>query len=534
MKKYLQYIISLTLLFLVFPVSAQLLPDWEQNYGDTIAGNQNGNRILRDNQGNIIVASTTNLPQLDNVLLKYDSLGNLLWNQVYPGTTGFSNFFTDLVIDKFDNIYITGQIYVSSTWQGVLIKYNSQGNLLWDTTYLYPPASSTGFSDIVIGKSGDLYVTGFENEQISDVLIMRYDTSGNQLWTEVFSSPDRKQMPLQIAADSSENIFVCGEDWIWPILDKNVFILKFDSSGSLIWNTTFADSASQEESFGDFLIDGESNLYLSGSTFIDSIRKQDGFVAKYDSSGNFLQLYLSDDTLYRYNYGGPLCLIEDTIIYCSVKNTDNSNNYGSANWMRLDSSLNMQWMQTFDDTGMVTEEFVSALPDPTTSYLYLRLRKVYFTPTIHFSQTILEESLNGTTLSVSPISDSSFTHDANDMIVAGEKNIYVTGSIHIGNNADCYTAHYKSDTLTTVPEKKIIFPLVIYPVPASEIIHIANTFPENVSLTCTINDVSGKTLKRFLFFNGNEIYTGDLKSGFYFIELKNQKEAWHGKFVIQM
>ena len=226
-------------------------------------------------------------------------------------------------------------------------------------------------------------------------------------------------------------------------------------------------------------------------------------------------------------------MVEDTIIYYSVKNTDNSNTYGSANWMRLDSSLNMQWMQTFDDTGMVTEEIVSVLPD-SSSNLYLRLRKVYFTPTIYFKQTIAEETLNGVTLSVSSISDSAFTHDANDMIVAGEKNIYVTGSIQNGNNSDGYTAHYKSDTLTMVPENKIIFPLVIYPVPASDKIHIAYTFPEDASLTCTITDVNGIIVKRILFFSGSEIYIGDLKNGFYFIEIKNQKEAWHGKFVIQL
>ena len=513
---------------------AQLSLDWEKNYGDTISGNQAGIQIARDSNRNIIVGGITSNNGFDDILtMKYDSSGNLIWQRNYAGAINFNDAFDKLIIDGSDNIYVTGVINVASVYKGVLFKYDSAGTLLWDTTYLFPTSSSTAFAGLTFGPSGDVYVSGHGTfAQGSVTFVNRYDTSGNPLWTGSYTDLGRRQFPMKISSDEAENIYVAGDNAIAPFQDRNVYLLKFDNTGSLLWNRTFADSSMDADFFGDFITDQSENIYMTGSTYINSVHQQDAFIVKYDSSGSIIHSMISDDSTYINNYGGKLLLSRDTLLFFSQKNTDDPNTSGSANWGATDSSLNIMWEKTIDDTGSVTDEILDILKDSADD-LYLRIRNVN-SLNMFFNQYILKSTMSGNILWTSSISDTAFTHDAYSMVLAGIDNIFLTGAISIGNFFNCYTAHYINNTTVAIPKIFIADSPIIYPVPAKDIFQIilpSNLTSEN--LTCRIYDGTGRLVRNNESLSNLIMHVENLRNGFYLVEISDDNQFWRIPFMIQ-
>ncbi len=514
--------------------SAQLTLDWEKIYGDTIPGNQGGIQTSRDSNGNIIVGGITSNNGYDDILtIKYDSSGNLIWQRNYIGAINFNDAFDKLIIDGFDNIYVTGVINQNSVYKGVLFKYDSAGTLLWETTYLFPSSSSTAFTGLAFGPSGNVYVSGRATlAQGSVTFVNRYDDSGNQLWTGSFTDPDRRQFPIKISSDESENIYVAGDNAIPPFQDRNIFLLKFDSTGSLLWDRTFADSSMSDDLFGDFITDHSGNVYMTGSTYIDSVHQQDAFIVKYDFSGSIMHLLISDDSTYINNYGGKLFLSVDTLLFFSQKNTDDPNTSGSANWGATDSLLNVLWEKTIDDTSSVTDEILDILKDSAND-LYLQVRRVH-SPNIFFDQYILKSSFSGNILWTSSISDTAFTHDAYSMVLAGIDNVFLTGAIFTGNFYNCYTSHYNSNTTVAIPKIFVSNSPVIYPVPAIDICQVI--LPSNLSstnLTFRIYDCTGRLVRNNESLSNLIMHVENLRNGFYLVEMSNDNQIWRIPFIIQ-
>ncbi|TFF88654.1 MAG: hypothetical protein EU549_02600, partial [Promethearchaeota archaeon] len=62
-----------------------------------------------DSEGNLYIIGGKNddLDSYDLSLIKFDNLGNFLWNRSW-GQSGSGEFVSDIIIDSADNIYLTG------------------------------------------------------------------------------------------------------------------------------------------------------------------------------------------------------------------------------------------------------------------------------------------------------------------------------------------------------------------------------------------------------------------------------------------
>jgi hypothetical protein len=67
-----------------------------------------------------------------------------------------------MVIDTFDNIYITGYSYIPiASYDYVTVAFDSDGNELWVRRYDGPANSYDAPSDMVVDLSGNVFVTGY-------------------------------------------------------------------------------------------------------------------------------------------------------------------------------------------------------------------------------------------------------------------------------------------------------------------------------------------------------------------------------------
>ena len=164
---------------------------------------------------------------------------------------------------------------------------------------------------------GNLYVGGWTSDSLGepnlgvrDSWLAKYDSNGNQLWSEQFGTAGIESV-WSIANDGS-NIYVVG-DTSGDLGNTNqggrdVYLAKYDSNGNQLWIQQFGSSA-LDLSYG-VTIDSAGNIYISGQTlgdlggpnnntgqnFLNSreakqstlVPTTDSFVAKFDSDGNQL------------------------------------------------------------------------------------------------------------------------------------------------------------------------------------------------------------------------------------------------------
>jgi hypothetical protein len=140
--------------------------------------------IETDSSGNIYVAGTTGslLYSADIFVSKYNATGSLLWTKTYDRDPGVMEIDRDDVavafaLDPSGNAVVTGTTegcsYTGNCWpEQVTLKYNSSGTLLWERFFNGGIASDA--VAMVLDDAGDnIYVAGSRG-------IVRYNTSGTE------------------------------------------------------------------------------------------------------------------------------------------------------------------------------------------------------------------------------------------------------------------------------------------------------------------------------------------------------------------
>jgi hypothetical protein len=142
---------------------------------------------------------------------------------------------------------------------------------------------------------GNIYVTGFQNNAYSytdifgDLFYNKYDASGQLIFSKTFTG---KVQVYDIKSDSSGNIYLAVA-YIQTMTIGNTTIstsnagvkpelLKFDSSGSLLWHLDITSFNSSINHFKSIAIDNSDAVYICFDNYNYS------YVKKLDSNGTVL------------------------------------------------------------------------------------------------------------------------------------------------------------------------------------------------------------------------------------------------------
>ena len=270
---------------------------WNRTWGSP--NNDGSYGVAVDSYDYVYVVGTVDFHLVNHeekiILLKYDSLGTYLWNRTWndiPQVEGRS-----IVIDSEDSIYITGRAGGSGNCNITIIKYNSTGTKLWQRLWGGTDFEARYGLDLAVDSQDNLYVGAQTNSfgaGSSDAVIIKYDSSGNQIWNQTWGGVDIDGAEA-IGVDAENNIYIGGYTDSFGTGTRNMFLAKFDNLGVHLWNKTW--SGNLGANCKDLTIDPFGNIYISGETF-------DGFDAyitfvKYDKHGSLL--------LYK-TWGPPFCM----------------------------------------------------------------------------------------------------------------------------------------------------------------------------------------------------------------------------------
>jgi len=234
-----------------------------------------GSMIAMDNQENVVVTGWRYGSYI--VTKKYDPDGNMLWEQQYS-IPDHQAVATWVLVDPFDNIVITGypQTFSSNPVEvGLLtIKYDSAGNLLWSDTYSGTWAFAIrGISD----ADGNIYVAGRAWFGTYDFVTIKYAPDGTRLWVDTFDQNSGFHTPNSMDLDSQGNLIINGGG-----LSGGFITVLYNTDGVRQWVV---------EGFGNkttwVRLSGDGFFYLTGS-FYSVPNSNDIWLLKYDLSGNLI------------------------------------------------------------------------------------------------------------------------------------------------------------------------------------------------------------------------------------------------------
>ena len=267
--------------------------------------------IVCDPAGNICITGYTesslsgnrHIGGVDMFVAKYDANGRELWTRQL-GTVE-SDQGAALAGDTLGNIFVTGHTYGSfdgKTNAGgadiFLIKLEPSGKILWIKQF-GSSESDYGFS-VTSDKDGNAYVvgdtygklTGTRNYGEADVFIMKFDPSGDRLWSAQFGTAFAEHTKM-VMVESSGNIFITGDTS--GVLEPktafggyDIFLAKYNPYGDKLWLKQIGTAANDFS--GGVAGDSTGNIYVSGETKGQVQGKTskglgDIFLARFDANG---------------------------------------------------------------------------------------------------------------------------------------------------------------------------------------------------------------------------------------------------------
>ncbi len=200
------------------------VPVWAKAFGGTRWVNVSGGGV--DNDGNIIISGNFEGTGMDfdpdpeivispqpagsdaDFVTKFDSDGNHLWVN-----TSLDFHFHDLDTDRSGNFYITGSSKgpEGSNQHAILMKYNADGELVWETD-IAGDVNSRGF-ELLLNEDGYVYISGETNMvdrffcSSKNAFISRIDTEGQLDWTRII---DVNSCGWRMAQARNSDLYMIG------------------------------------------------------------------------------------------------------------------------------------------------------------------------------------------------------------------------------------------------------------------------------------------------------------------------------------
>lgn len=352
-----------------YDTTRELLIDPLLTWGTLYAGNHNDGfrNIFTDNSGNLFVCGYTQSTVfpvfnagtyysasmsglLEGILLKFDASHQLLW-ATYAGGSGIDNL-ADLVTDNAGNLFVCGNTdspnfptlnagtFYSGTsggmGDGVLLKFDNAGNMLWSTyvggsgndllqSVAITPANGIVLNGYAMSSNfpllnpggGAYFSTGVSVPAFADAVILSFSNNGTLLWSTYFGG-NEIDFGYGITTDAAGKIFLTGTtrssnlpvlnagtyfdnsyNSVFPLFD--LYIAAFSPTFVQQWGTYWGGTGN-EWGFTGIATDGSGNVYVAGTTesanmpvlngggYFDGTLggTSDGVISRFDNSGNLI------------------------------------------------------------------------------------------------------------------------------------------------------------------------------------------------------------------------------------------------------
>jgi len=327
----------------------------------------------------------------------------------------------NIAIDSAGNAHIAGFWEQSGVQveEAYLYKIDKNGALQWQKqlgTSGTAQANSDVFYGIAVDSSGNSYAGGWTYQNYPtdqrNGLLAKYDSSGTlQFQTKVGTTSASNPYFKEIRVDSNNNVYAAGT-YTDPTNGDSFATFKFNSSGTFQSMYNLFTSTGSEDS-SSLAIDSSDNFYTTGTQYLPFGGDRYALLSKRNSSGTLQWQTRIIGSSNMFGYG------------CAVNASGNIVQVGETNSKALiayyDSTPTLQWSRTL--VGTSTNAFDVALDSSNNSYFCGR------NDNSGYQGFIAKYNGSGTIQFQRTISVSSNTIILNSIKLDAKGNIYVCGTI---------------------------------------------------------------------------------------------------------
>ena len=200
----------------------------------------------------------------DIALLKYDTNGNLLWTGTYNGTANADDQAFDIATDTSNNIYLTGMVNGTANYDYATVKFTSAGLMSNVLTY-NGTNNGEDIPQCILFRNNFIYVTGssFGINAQADFTTLKYDPAtlgidsiaNNADSIKVYPNPAKNYITVDASEILSDN--------------NNLSVILSDMTGRVVYTSpisaTVAEINLQNLTTGTYILQ-----VMNGSSKIDS------------------------------------------------------------------------------------------------------------------------------------------------------------------------------------------------------------------------------------------------------------------------
>jgi len=243
---------------------------WVKRYNGTGDDYDEPSAITVDSLGNVYVTGGSDGAGTDRdaLTIKYDANGVELWAKRYNGPADGYDAARDITVDSLGNVFITGHSDSAFT-----IKYDPDGDELWVAKYNCPENTGVGTDDIAVDDFGNVFVGGATDVNSDvvvtsfDYLVIKYDSQGNEIWVASYNGPgDALDIPVGMGIDGAGNVYISGQSTDNSTY-SNYLTVKYNSdSNQPVWVSIY-DGPQHSDYTEAMAVDVSGNVYVTGTSW---------------------------------------------------------------------------------------------------------------------------------------------------------------------------------------------------------------------------------------------------------------------------
>ena len=354
-------------LFLSISVYSEgVYEDWVAQYDGPVHGEDKPYALAVDDKGFLYVTgSTWNGNTFDYVTIKYAPNGDTEWLRVYEGPDDGHDVATDIVVDSKGNPIVTGYSWGNSTLYDYLtIKYDNMGNKLWEERYNGPAGTWDQGTALALDNLNNIYVTGqtvTEYDRPPDYGTIKYTSKGELVWVKFFngsSEGNDVDLPRVMTVDPTGNVFVSGAtNYSFGSVNVGYGTIKYNSKGDQEWvRYHYGEARHGYNSPSALALDRNGNLFVTGGSVVYD--NQHGVMTaayvtiKYSSNGTVLWEKYYKGILSTPDYRFPsasMAIAVDSLGFSYVTGWSNSYNARDIFTIKYSPTGDTIWTRRYDN-----------------------------------------------------------------------------------------------------------------------------------------------------------------------------------------
>jgi hypothetical protein len=261
--------------------------EWDEVFGEK--GTDIANSIIQTRDGGYAVAGsiwTIYASKQDIWAIKLDENGNIEWGKTFDED---ENDIAYSIIQTEDGGYAVAGSAGVRVWGETncwVIKLDAKGNMEWDNNF-----GGTGWDEIysiIQTKDGSFITTGCvwsKGAGRGDVCVAKLNKRGNMVWDKTFGGSENDEA-YSIIQTNDGGYTIAGFTVLEDTGDRDFWVIKLDKDGNKVWDKTLGGTS---EDWANSIIQTEDRGYaVAGWTKSMGAGKTDVWIVKLDKRGNLV------------------------------------------------------------------------------------------------------------------------------------------------------------------------------------------------------------------------------------------------------